>query len=62
MWLKVYIRYKTIFPHEVAIDMQFVDFFIWRKNNVLFLRYLKFCVFAKSANFKILDIIIGIGS
>ena len=34
-------------------------FFIWRKN-VLFSRYLDFCIFVKSTDFKICDVIIDI--
>ena len=36
------------------------EFFIWRKNSVLFSRYQDFCVFGKSADFKISDVIISI--
>ena len=35
---------------------------IWTKNNILFSRYLYFCYFVKSTDFKICDIIIGITS
>ena len=59
-WLKGYLHYKTILWHYVALDVQLIIFFIWRKNNVLFLRYLDFCVFGKSAEFKICDVIISI--
>ena len=27
-----YLRYKTIFCHEVALDVQLMNFFIWKKN------------------------------
>ena len=37
-----------------------MSFFIWRKNNVPFLRYLGFCVFVKSTDIKISDLIIDI--
>ena len=37
-------------------------FLIWRKNNVLFSRYLDFCAFVKSRDFKICDIVIDITS
>ena len=37
-------------------------FLIWRKNNILFSRYLDFCAFVKSTDFNICDIIIGITS
>ena len=39
-----------------------MNFFIWRKNNVSFLRYLDFCVYVKSTNFQICDVIIGIAT
>ena len=37
-------------------------FLIWRKNDILFSRYLDFCAFVKSTDFKICDIIVGITS
>ena len=40
---KGYLCYNTIFCHKVALDMQFMNLFIWRKNNASFLRYLDFC-------------------
>ena len=39
-----------------------MNFFIWRKNNVLFSRYRDFCVFVKPTDFKICDIIISIAA
>ena len=54
-----YLCYKTIFCNKVALDVWLINCFIWRKN-VSFLRYLDFCVFAKSTDFKICDVIIGI--
>ena len=39
-----------------------MNFFIWRNNNVSFLRYLDFCVFVKSTDFKIRGIIISIAT
>ena len=60
--LKGYVRYKTIFRHKVALDAQLLNFFIWRKNNALFSRYLDFCVFVKSTDLKICDVIMGIVS
>ena len=48
---------KPLFYHEVAFDVS-NDFFIWRKN-VSLSRYLD-CVFVKSTNFKIRDVIISI--
>ena len=56
-----YLLNKTLFYHYVALNVQLIIFFIWRKNNVAFLRYLDFCVFVKPTDFKICDIIIGIG-
>ena len=60
--LKGYLRHKTIFCHKVVLDMQLMNFFIWRKNHVLFSRYRDFCVFVKSADFKIRDLIMNIAS
>ena len=37
-----------------------MNFFIWRKNNVSFSKYLGFCDFVKSKNLKIYDIILDI--
>ena len=37
-------------------------FLIWRKKSILFWRYLNFCAFVKSTDFKICDIITGITS
>ena len=37
-----------------------MNFFIWRKNYASFSEYLDFCVFDKSTNFKICDVIIDI--
>ena len=34
-----------------------MNFFIWRKNNVLFSSYQDFCVFVKPADFKLCDVI-----
>ena len=58
---KGYLHYKTIFCHEVACDVQFMNFFIRGKNDVSFSRYLDF-VFAKSTDFKISDAIININT
>ena len=33
-----------------------MNFFVWGKNNVLFLRCIDFCVFVKSTDFKICDV------
>ena len=54
--IKGYLCYKTILCHKVAFDVQVMNFFIWRKNNVTFLRYRDFCVFVKFANFKTCDV------
>ena len=45
------------FCYTVALDAQLMIFFIWRKDNVLFSRYLYFHVFAKPTDFKICDVI-----
>ena len=37
-----------------------MNFFIWRKIDVSFTRYLDFYVFEKPTNFKICDVIIDI--
>ena len=37
-----------------------MNFFIWRKSNISFSRYLDFCVFVKSTDFKICDVTINI--
>ena len=58
--LKGYLCYKTILYHKVALDVQLMNFFIWRKNNVLFSRYQDFRVLVKFANFKICDVIVSI--
>ena len=39
-----------------------MNFFIWNKNNVSFSKYLDFCVFVKSRNFEICDVIISIAT
>ena len=59
--LKGYLCYKSIFPHKLALEVYLMNFFIWRKN-ISFSRYLDFCVFVKSTNFKICDVIIGIAT
>ena len=51
---------KTIFSNKVALDVMI--FFIWRKNNLLFSKYLDFCVFVKSIDYKICDVITGIAT
>ena len=60
--VKGYLRCKTIFCNKVAPDVLLMHFFIWRKSNALFSRYLQFCVFVKSTDFKIGDVIIGIAA
>ena len=52
--LKGYPHYKTSPSHVIK------DFFIWRESDVSFSRYLDFCAFMKSTNFKICDVIIDI--
>ena len=59
---KGYLRYNSVFCHKVALDVQLMNLFIWNKNNVSFSRYLDFCVFLKSADFKICDVIISIAT
>ena len=58
--LKGYLCYKTILCHKVALDVQLLNFFIWRKTNVSFLRYQDFCVFNEISTFQICDVIISI--
>ena len=58
--LKYYLSHRTIFCHDVVLDVYLMNFSISRKNNVLFLRYLDICVFVKPTNFKICDTIISI--
>ena len=60
--VKGYLRYKTIFCYKAAFDVQLMNFFIWRENNVSFSRYLGFCDFVKPTDLKICDVIIGIAS
>ena len=57
---KGYLWYKTIFCSKVAVHVKLMNFFIWRKNNVSFSRFLAFCVFVKSTDFKICVVIISI--
>ena len=57
---KGYFCYKSILCHKVTLDVQLINFLIWSKNNVSFSRYGDFCVFVKSADFKICDVIISI--
>ena len=35
-----------------------IGYFYWKTTNVLFSRYLDFCIFVNTANFKIYDVII----
>ena len=56
---KGYLPYKTILCNKVALDVWLMNFFTWRKN-VSFSRYLDFCDFVESKDFKISDVIIGI--
>ena len=50
--IKGYLCYKTSFCRKIALYVQLSIFFIWRRNNVSFTRYVDFCVFMKSTNFK----------
>ena len=59
---KGYLCYKTNFYYKVVLDVQLMKFSIWSKNNVSFLRYLDFCAYVKSTEFKICDIIISIAA
>ena len=53
---KGYLRCKFTSCDKVALDVQLMIFFIWRKNGVSFSRYLDFCIFVKSTDFKIGDV------
>ena len=55
---KGYLHCKTIFCNKVAFDVQLI-FFIWRKSDVSFSRYLD-CVFMRSTDFRIFDIIMAL--
>ena len=61
-WVKGYLRCETILCHNVALDVQLMNLFIWRKNIVLFPRYQDFCVFKKPIDFKICDVTISIAA
>ena len=43
---KGYLRHETILYHKLALDVQLMDLFIWRKN-ISFPRYQGFCLFMK---------------
>ena len=58
---KGYLHYKIIFRSNVGLDVQLMMFFICRKTNVLFSRYLD-CVSVKPTDFKICVIIMGIAA
>ena len=45
--VKGYLCYRTIFCHNVVLDVQLMNFFIWRKNNVSFFIYLGFLYFCE---------------
>ena len=60
LYCKGYIRYKTIFCHTVALDVQLM--FLFEVKIVSFTRYLDFCVYVKSTDFKICDVIISIAT
>ena len=57
--LKGYLSYKILFAIKQPLMSNY--FFIWIKN-VLFSRYLNFCVLVKSTDFKICDVTIGIAT
>ena len=57
--IKGYLCYKTILCHKVVLDVQLMNFFIWRKN-LSFSRYQDFYVFMKFADCKTWDVIISI--
>ena len=59
--IKGYLRYKSIFCYMVALDVQLIIFFYLRKI-CFFLEICSLCVFVKSTNFKICDVIIGIAA
>ena len=61
-FIKGYLRYKSILCHKVALDVQLMNFFIWRENNFSFSRYQDFCVFVKPPDFKICLAIISIAA
>ena len=52
---KDYLYCKTIFCHNLALNLQCTNFFIWRENNVSFSRYLDFCVFLEPSSSTICD-------
>ena len=56
-----YLCCETILCHKLALDVYLMNLFIWRKN-VSFPRYQDFCVFIKSVDFKICDVIISIAA
>ena len=62
LFIEGYLHYKTIFCKEVALDVWLMIFFIWTKNHMAFSRYVDFCAFKKSTNFKIFHVIIGIAT
>ena len=51
---------KRLFFAVIYYNVQWIKFFIWRKNYIFFSRYLDLSVFHKSTNFKIYDVIIDI--
>ena len=55
---KGYPWYKTISCFKAALDVQLINVFIWRKNNVSFSRYLDFFIFVKFTDFKVSDAIV----
>ena len=51
-----------IWVEEVGAWLSNIHFFNLKEKNILFSRYLDFCAFVKSPDFKICDIIIDITS
>ena len=53
--LKIYLHYKTILCHKVALDAQLIIFFVLEISRFL-------CFFLKSIDFRICDVIEGIAT
>ena len=51
---------KKLFLLKYTLNVQLIIFFNQQKNFILCSRYLDFCVFQESMNFKICDVIIDI--
>ena len=50
---KDYLYCKTIFCHNLALNLQCTNFFIWKENIASFSWDVEFCVFHGSSSFKI---------